>query len=383
MTPPDAALLLPALGRARPPDALLRAVRGAGGALPRRAACGGALPEGIRPPRRGRARAAAAARRRRRRAASSATTRATRSSRRGRARASGCSRRSAPCGPAAVLVELFPFGRAKFARELVPLLEAARAAGALTACSLRDILVSRRADQQRTTTAPRASRTRTSTPCSSTAIPASRGWRRRSPRARRWACRSTTRASSCAIPSRAAAARGGQVRGLGRRRARRRAAAARGGRRAAPRPRADEADRRPAAARATRGSAARAARARASSCGAPCPTSARSSRAPRASVSQGGYNTALEVVRSGVPALVVPYATPEEDEQTRRARRLERLGARARARARAARALGARARDRGGCSRSRPAARARPRRRAPQRGAARGAAGASPRGGGA
>ena len=50
--------------------------------------------------------------------------------------------------PVAVLVELFPFGRAKFARELVPLLEAARAAGALTACSLRDILVSSRADQQ-------------------------------------------------------------------------------------------------------------------------------------------------------------------------------------------------------------------------------------------
>ena len=36
--------------------------------------------------------------------------------------------------PAAVVVELFPFGRAKFARELVPLLEAARADGALTAC---------------------------------------------------------------------------------------------------------------------------------------------------------------------------------------------------------------------------------------------------------
>jgi len=50
--------------------------------------------------------------------------------------------------PAAVVVELFPFGRAKFARELVPLLEAARSAGALTACSVRDILVSRRADQQ-------------------------------------------------------------------------------------------------------------------------------------------------------------------------------------------------------------------------------------------
>jgi predicted glycosyltransferase len=46
-----------------------------------------------------------------------------------------------------------------------------------------------------------------------------------------------------------------------------------------------------------------------------------------ASVSQCGYNTALEIVQAGVPALVVPYTTSEEDEQTRRARRLERLGA--------------------------------------------------------
>jgi hypothetical protein len=50
-------------------------------------------------------------------------------------------------------------------------------------------------------------------------------------------------------------------------------------------------------------------------------------RRAAASVSQCGYNTALEVVRAGLPALVVPYATPEEDEQLRRARRLERLGA--------------------------------------------------------
>ena len=50
--------------------------------------------------------------------------------------------------PKAVLVELFPFGRAKFARELVPLLEAARRMGAFTACSLRDILVSGRDDQR-------------------------------------------------------------------------------------------------------------------------------------------------------------------------------------------------------------------------------------------
>jgi predicted glycosyltransferase len=46
-----------------------------------------------------------------------------------------------------------------------------------------------------------------------------------------------------------------------------------------------------------------------------------------ASISQCGYNTALEVVQSGVPALVVPYSAGQEDEQMRRARRLERLGA--------------------------------------------------------
>jgi len=50
-------------------------------------------------------------------------------------------------------------------------------------------------------------------------------------------------------------------------------------------------------------------------------------RRAAASVSQCGYNTALEIVQARVPALVVPYATPEEDEQRRRARRLARLGA--------------------------------------------------------
>ena len=48
-----------------------------------------------------------------------------------------------------VFVELFPFGRKKFAPELVPLLEAARAAGTMTVCSLRDILVGSRRDQAR------------------------------------------------------------------------------------------------------------------------------------------------------------------------------------------------------------------------------------------
>jgi predicted glycosyltransferase len=46
-----------------------------------------------------------------------------------------------------------------------------------------------------------------------------------------------------------------------------------------------------------------------------------------ASVSQCGYNTALDLLASRIPALVVPFSEPGEDEQTRRARRLERLGA--------------------------------------------------------
>ena len=45
------------------------------------------------------------------------------------------------------------------------------------------------------------------------------------------------------------------------------------------------------------------------------------------SVSQCGYNTALEVLRARVPALVVPYFAPGEDEQTRRAERLVELAA--------------------------------------------------------
>jgi predicted glycosyltransferase len=45
-----------------------------------------------------------------------------------------------------------------------------------------------------------------------------------------------------------------------------------------------------------------------------------------ASLSQCGYNTALALVRSRVPALVVPFEEGPENEQGRRARRLEQLG---------------------------------------------------------
>lgn len=53
--------------------------------------------------------------------------------------------------PDVLLIELFPFGRKKFAFELLPLLKAAHRSGAarpLVLCSVRDILVSARPDQQ-------------------------------------------------------------------------------------------------------------------------------------------------------------------------------------------------------------------------------------------
>ena len=50
--------------------------------------------------------------------------------------------------PSVVLVELWPFGRAKFGRELLPLLEAARRDAVPVLASVRDILVSRRDDQR-------------------------------------------------------------------------------------------------------------------------------------------------------------------------------------------------------------------------------------------
>ncbi|MFO1350631.1 MAG: glycosyltransferase [Gammaproteobacteria bacterium] len=44
------------------------------------------------------------------------------------------------------------------------------------------------------------------------------------------------------------------------------------------------------------------------------------------SVSQCGYNTAMDILAARVPALVVPFAEGREDEQMKRARRLEGLG---------------------------------------------------------
>ena len=44
------------------------------------------------------------------------------------------------------------------------------------------------------------------------------------------------------------------------------------------------------------------------------------------SLSQGGYNTTMDLLRAGTPAVVVPYAHGSEDEQTRRTSRLAELG---------------------------------------------------------
>ena len=50
-------------------------------------------------------------------------------------------------------------------------------------------------------------------------------------------------------------------------------------------------------------------------------------RGAAVSISQAGYNTCLDIVRAGVPALLVPFAKGTYDEQQKRAVRLQRLGA--------------------------------------------------------
>jgi predicted glycosyltransferase len=228
--------------------------------------------------------------------------------------------------PRVVLVELFPFGRAKFASELVPLLEAARAQGATTACSLRDILVTRRSNQRAHDERacaladahldavlvhcdPRFARLEETFPLAGRLRP------------RVLYTGFVVRDGAPPAPAR----RGGVVVSAG------------GGLVGEPLLRAAlaAANGRPmrliagpflpepawAALRAAAEARPRVELRRS------VPDLAAELGAAGASVSQCGYNTALDIVRSGVPALVVPYATEEEDEQLRRAHRLERLGA--------------------------------------------------------
>jgi predicted glycosyltransferase len=227
--------------------------------------------------------------------------------------------------PRVVLVELFPFGRAKFARELVPLLEAARGLGALTACSLRDLLVTARSNQrahdERACALANAHLDAVLVHCDprfarleDTFAPAGR-------------LRVPVHYTGFVVRNGAppAAARGEHV-----------VVSAGGGLVGEPLLRAALAAQRlsgvpmrliagpflPALAwQALNAQADGAELVRA------VDDLAGELASARASISQCGYNTALEILRSGVPALVVPYAAEEEDEQLRRARRLERLGA--------------------------------------------------------
>jgi len=237
--------------------------------------------------------------------------------------------------PDVVLIELFPFGRKKFASELMPLLEAARAArpAPFVACSLRDILVGSRRDQQGHD--DRASRL-TNEYFDAVLVHADA----------RFATLEETFHPS--VPLRTPVHYTGFVRGpvaRDRERAReRRVLVSAGGGlvgaplfRAAveahprllddhglrtvivtgpflPEPVVDELIRR--AEETTGLDVVRY-----------LPDLGDEMAASAVSVSQAGYNTTMDILGCTTPALVVPYGEGREDEQAARARRLERLGA--------------------------------------------------------
>jgi predicted glycosyltransferase len=239
------------------------------------------------------------------------------------------------CRPALVLIELFPFGRKKFAGEILPLLRAAKASPGrpLVACSLRDILVSARDDQQRHDERARRLADRY---FDAVLVHADPGFARleESFRPAR-PLRVPVLYTGFVAPERRAAqaderrhhvlvsAGGGSV-GYPLL-----AAALEAQRLLWPRPGLEfrlvagpflpEPDwlRLCEAARGREGvELVR-----------HVPDLALEMRRAAASVSQCGYNSALDIVVSGVPALVVPYADPGENEQTERASRLAALGA--------------------------------------------------------
>ncbi len=238
--------------------------------------------------------------------------------------------------PEVVLVEMFPFGRKKFGVELVPLLEAAGDAGALRVCSVRDILVTGKRDQAGHD--ERASRTGNelfdlvlvhSDPrfarLEETFQPAT-------------PLRTPLRYTGFVAPPRGAGATPGRAR---------------------PRPLVVVSAGGGLFGEELLAAAADAHRLELADAGIdvrliggpflPEPALRRLRDAARdrpglevvrtvpdlfaelsaadASVSQCGYNTALDLLRARVPALVVPFAEGREDEQTRRAGRLEAMGA--------------------------------------------------------
>lgn len=233
--------------------------------------------------------------------------------------------------PAVLLVELFPFGRKKFAGEILPLVRTVRAQGGRVACSLRDILVDARPDQARHDERARWMADRWFDLVLVHADPA---FARLSDSFHpRRALRVPVLHTGFVVPDRDAAPvapRGPHVL----------VSAGGGSVGAALLMAALDAHARLADAPPLRLVAGpflpepawQALRARAA--GRPGVTLLRQVpdlvaelREARASISQCGYNTALDLVVAGVPALVVPYATAVENEQRQRAARLAAAGA--------------------------------------------------------
>jgi len=235
--------------------------------------------------------------------------------------------------PAVLLVELFPFGRKKFAAEILPMIRLARTQRgepALVACSLRDILVDARPDQQHhdDRAAWLADRYFDAVLVHSDAAVArlDDSFHPRRP------MRTPVHYSGFVVPHREAAkadARGAHI-----------LVSAGGGIvgdalfRTALEARARL--REPVPMRLIAGpflpEAHWAALQRASEGVAGIellrhvPDMVAEMRRARASISQCGYNTALDIVVAGVPALVVPYETKTENEQRQRSQRLASLG---------------------------------------------------------
>jgi predicted glycosyltransferase len=236
--------------------------------------------------------------------------------------------------PAVLLVELFPFGRKKFAGEILPLIRLAkRLGGAATkvVCSLRDILVDARPDQQHHDDRARWLADRYFDAVLVHADPALARLED-SFRPRR-AMRVPVHYTGYVVPTRAAAAavpRGDHL-----------LVSAGGGIvgdalfRAALQARALL--REPLPMRLIAGPFLSEPQWRAlqeAVGGTPgvellrqVPDMVSEMRRARASISQCGYNTALDIIVAQVPALVLPYATATENEQSERATRLAALGA--------------------------------------------------------
>ncbi len=237
--------------------------------------------------------------------------------------------------PAVVLVELFPFGRKKFAYELLPLLKRARRAPAPRPrvwCSVRDILVAARPDQQHHDDRARWLCDRYFDGVLVHADPLlaefSESFRPSRPMGVPVHYTGFVTRSEATVP---APARGDHI-----------LVSAGGGLAGGPLLRAAVAahallpsDRRPPM-RVVAGpflpeSDWEALQAAVQSNAAielvrSVPDLGAEMRRAAVSVSQCGYNTAMDILGARVPALVVPYAEQREDEQTNRARRLAALG---------------------------------------------------------